>query len=76
MAKQIESSSRLNSDSEIWPPSGRRTTLRGSRIGQFLGPTIDFICSFVPAYFEGDLNSGAPALTEEGKRVIEEIMKI
>lgn len=41
-----------------------------------LGPIINFVCSFVPVYFEGDLSSGAPALTEEGRRAIEEIMKI
>ena len=39
-------------------------------------PIIDVACSFVPVYFEGDVNSGAPGLTEEGKRVIEEMMKI
>jgi len=53
---------------EIWQPSGRRITLRGFRLGQSLGPIIDVVCSFVPVYLEGDLDSGTPGLTEESER--------
>lgn len=76
MARQIRSSSRLSSDSEIWLRSERRITLCESPLRWSLDPIVDFIHSFVPVYFEGDLTSGAPELTEQGKQAIEEMMKL